>query len=311
MGAAGLHHVALVYAGMDAAVEQVTEIVERDRVLGTAVLVSLPRPIASEVARRVGEHEGVTFLSGEQRYARPVDAMNLLWRFTQDSLAAGARRMHAIGEIEFTGSAADEDWHWYERAVNEVYAEVPLRATCLVDLERVPTSTIGCLHATHEAFLGDVGALGTVSGAVGAAGRDVSALLPQRVVVPDRPADLVLSAVDRPTIARSAVRELLGDGATALLARAELVVSELVTNAILHGGGTAQVRCWRDDEGLTVEVLDDGPGIADVIAPLRPPSLPERGAGLWTANLESSRFHIGAAAGHGTVATARIESSPG
>jgi len=41
---------------------------------------------------------------------------------------------------------------------------------------------------------------------------------------------------------------------------AELIVSELVTNAIRHGDGPIQVRISYDGGDLRVEVHDDGPG---------------------------------------------------
>jgi anti-sigma regulatory factor (Ser/Thr protein kinase) len=301
--AAQLDHVALLYGEATAAVEQIAALVERDRVQDTSVLVCLSGPMTDELQRRVGTHAAVTFLAAEQRYSRPVEAMNLLWRFTQDALARGATRVHSIGEIAFDGSSADGDWHWYERAVNEVFAEVPMRATCLVDVQRVPPSAIGCLHATHRDVVGDPVALGALPGLPEC---HATSLLPRSVPVPERPADLVLPAVERPATARRAVRAFIGGGHAALSSRAELVVSELVTNAVLHGGGSADVRCWSDAEGLTLQVTDDGSGIADLMAPLRPPSLPDRGAGLWTANLESERLHIGHRDPHGTVVTVRI-----
>ena len=300
-----LQHVALVYEGADAAVEHVTELVERDRTGDVAVLVCLPNVIATAVARRAGVHDGVTFLPADRRDARPVDAMHLLWRFLQDAFAQGARRVHTIGAIELDGSAADGDWHWYERVVNDVYADTPLTATCLVDLQRVPRAAIDCLQATHEAFVGDTG---RPLDAVGASsGCDESSLLPRRIELPERTADMVLLGIDRPAAARRALRDAVGGGHGERLSRAELVVSELVTNSILHGGGHADVRCWADADGITVEIADDGPGIADLMAPLRPPSLPERGAGLWTANLEATRLHVGHRVPHGTVVTARID----
>ncbi|HEX8159436.1 MAG TPA: ATP-binding protein [Solirubrobacteraceae bacterium] len=46
-----------------------------------------------------------------------------------------------------------------------------------------------------------------------------------------------------------------------LLADAELLVSELTSNAILHGKGqTITLRAWLDEDRLLVEVVDDGSG---------------------------------------------------
>jgi anti-sigma regulatory factor (Ser/Thr protein kinase) len=63
-------------------------------------------------------------------------------------------------------------------------------------------------------------------------------------------------------LARLAMRRLCADRVEGdLLADAELLVSELTSNAILHGQGqTITLRAWLDDDRLLVEVIDDGSG---------------------------------------------------
>ena len=65
-----------------------------------------------------------------------------------------------------------------------------------------------------------------------------------------------------PGLARQAVRRLCEDRVDAeLLSDAELLVSELTSNAILHGRGhTITLRAWLDEDRLLVEVVDDGSG---------------------------------------------------
>lgn len=50
-----------------------------------------------------------------------------------------------------------------------------------------------------------------------------------------------------------------------LIPGAQLVVSELVTNALLHGGGTCQLRVRCVDGGLRIEVHDSGAGTPDLL----------------------------------------------
>jgi anti-sigma regulatory factor (Ser/Thr protein kinase) len=40
----------------------------------------------------------------------------------------------------------------------------------------------------------------------------------------------------------------------------ELAVSELVTNALVHGGGTIEIRLSAEDDEVRLEVVDHGPG---------------------------------------------------
>lgn len=46
---------------------------------------------------------------------------------------------------------------------------------------------------------------------------------------------------------------------------AQLLVSELVTNAVLHGQGTITLRAQLDDDRLLVDVIDEGRGFERVV----------------------------------------------
>lgn len=97
--------------------------------------------------------------------------------------------------------------------------------------------------------------------------------------------------VRAPRIARRALDEwfrnsLADDG----FESAELLVSELVTNAVLHGQGTIIVRAHLDDDRLLVEVMDEGRGFERNV---RAPDL--EGIGGWGLRLvdsESSRWGV-------------------
>lgn len=63
-----------------------------------------------------------------------------------------------------------------------------------------------------------------------------------------------------PAQARRVVRSMVAGTAPAEIAHtAELLVSELVTNAITHGSGPVRVAVDRSDDELTVTVTDDEP----------------------------------------------------
>ena len=89
----------------------------------------------------------------------------------------------------------------------------------------------------------------------------------------------------------SAVREQVGRAAEAFdldAARAgdlTLVVNEVATNSLRHGGGVGVLRIWEEGSSLICEVSDAG-RIDDPMAGRQKPS-PDRGSGfgLWLANL--------------------------
>jgi anti-sigma regulatory factor (Ser/Thr protein kinase) len=85
---------------------------------------------------------------------------------------------------------------------------------------------------------------------------------------------------------------MLRDGRADSSENAGLVVSELVTNSIVHGGGRATVALWLQPSTVIVAVHDEGVGIDDPFAGMWPPALPDRGAGLWVANYLSERISI-------------------
>jgi anti-sigma regulatory factor (Ser/Thr protein kinase) len=88
-----------------------------------------------------------------------------------------------------------------------------------------------------------------------------SASTEQTVLAPGR---------DAPRAAREFADGVLGRWRLpSLAAPVELVVSELVTNAVRHAGTAVTVRLTRVPEGLLVEVDDAGAGHPHVVAPLR------------------------------------------
>lgn len=67
--------------------------------------------------------------------------------------------------------------------------------------------------------------------------------------------------VRAPAVAREAMRELCRDLIEGdMLTDAELLVSELVTNALRHGDGRIVLRGALDADKLMVEVIDEGGG---------------------------------------------------
>jgi anti-sigma regulatory factor (Ser/Thr protein kinase) len=80
-----------------------------------------------------------------------------------------------------------------------------------------------------------------------------------------------------PSVAREQLRGFASGVRPAIVDDAALMVSELVTNALVHGEPEITLRLWRDADSLTVAVDDQGG------APLThtvPPADQEHGRGL-------------------------------
>jgi anti-sigma regulatory factor (Ser/Thr protein kinase) len=103
--------------------------------------------------------------------------------------------------------------------------------------------------------------------------------------------------VDAPRMARRLVGEWLPEGlATEELENARLLVSELVTNAVVHGRGGVTLRADFDEDRLLVEVIDDGDGFEWIVRQQNFESV--GGRGLAIVDVLASRWGIHAGTTH-------------
>ena len=78
-----------------------------------------------------------------------------------------------------------------------------------------------------------------------------------------------------------------------VIERAILLVDELVTNAVVHAGGTLEVRARLDGSGLRVEVMDSSPALPQ----LRQPDI--GGRGLRIVSSIARAWGVNVVEGHG------------
>ena len=88
-----------------------------------------------------------------------------------------------------------------------------------------------------------------------------------------------------------------------VLDRALLVVSELVTNAITHGGGICELRLRLADDALRIEVVDDGSGSPEIA---RTSHTDEGGRGLRIVTLTTRAWGVADGDGKTKVIWAEI-----
>lgn len=93
-----------------------------------------------------------------------------------------------------------------------------------------------------------------------------------------------------PTLRKAvtALAEQVADAGTA--ESVVLVVHELSSNSVRHGGGSGRLRMWVIGRALHCEVSDQGPGLSDPGAAGRdlPPHGAPGGRGLWLARRMSA-----------------------
>jgi anti-sigma regulatory factor (Ser/Thr protein kinase) len=96
------------------------------------------------------------------------------------------------------------------------------------------------------------------------------------------------------SMARAALAEWFGtDLEEPLLARAQLLASELVTNAYVHGQGTIEMRAALDVDRLLVEVTDEGSGFEREVSDRSLDAVGGRGLKIVEADASSWGIHEG------------------
>ncbi len=98
-------------------------------------------------------------------------------------------------------------------------------------------------------------------------------------------------AADAPRVARGFLRAWAGATLQAdQLDTARLLVSELVSNAVLHGEGEVSLSVWLRADALRVEVCDQGRAFAYEGQRPQPPMT--GGWGLQMLSMQSSRWGV-------------------
>lgn len=119
-------------------------------------------------------------------------------------------------------------------------------------------------------------------------------LVEERVLEIELPRDRTAPRLARQRVRERFEHELSDDQFGTVL----LLVSELVTNAVLHGQGTITMRTSLNHDRLLVEVIDEGPGPEAAVRELDFENPPSGGRGLLIVDAASSRWGVRKHTGH-------------
>lgn len=196
----------------------------------------------------------------------------------------------ARSELEYPACAQ------HEALINLAFTGRDVTILCPYDADRLPARVLADAEVTHPVLLDHTGRRESTTYAP----HQVIATYNQSLPGPPPTAQNVEVTVAATTHVAH-VRHLAGQHAdhagltTERIVDVELVITELVTNSIDHGGGTATVRLWTHDGYLVCEVRDGGT-LADPLAG-RHPAAPgqTRGRGLLLVNhlADLVRLHTG------------------
>lgn len=304
-GGAGFCHDAVFYGSDEEFVGIVAPFLQDGMVAGEPTLAALGDRHADLMRSALPATGGVTFLPSTVHYDRPAATIKADQELFAGHMDAGAASMRVVGEVPHPGLGTPWDgWARYEAAVNCAFEAFPLWGLCAYDLRTTPADVVDDVERTHPFITTTDGChLGNdryEDPAEFLAGRPLAA--PD--LLESDPPVLELSQPG-PGLARHAVAEVsrglhLAPGEVDDLI---VAVSEVVTNALLHGRPPATLRAWVGPERIVVTVHDLGSGPSDPFAGLMPPNRGdgEGGFGLWIAHQLCRRVTLDADADGFTV----------
>lgn len=298
--AGGYRHAMASYWSDRELAQRVGPFVEFGALRGEPVVCVASTATATALARdTAGYGSEIRFMRQADLYRSPLHALNEMCHLADDG-----QRVRMICEPPTRADwwLESQEWQRLDSVSNAVAAEVPVTAVCLYDGRRVGTEAIRQAQRTHPHILTANGlrhSADYVDPADFAAECDRDEL-----IAPSSALRQMISTPEELGASRDLVREVAGrHGVEAHRASdLALAVSEIVTNALEHGGGAAQQRVWDEEHGLICEVFDPGGGFDDPFAGYRePPPLSPRGRGLRMAREFSDLMRISATSTGTTV----------
>jgi anti-sigma regulatory factor (Ser/Thr protein kinase) len=274
-------HDAFVYATDDDYVETLAPLMAAASAVGDLLVAVVPGHRAALLRAVLGPvADEVTWIEAGEWYRRPVRTIADYERTLQQMPPGTAA--FVVGEVQFGATELDWlAWTRYEAVLNRALERHPARVVCPYDVRALPSTVVDDARRTHrhvleraerrpsDAYVEPEELLRHLApGAASPAGAPDVDLCLDRSVREGRRAFTAVATTWGLPAARA--QEL------------SVAVSEVLTNAVVHGGGRAWLRIWCRDEGLTCVVEDHGAGSDDALLGYLPPAPGAMGGfGLW------------------------------
>jgi anti-sigma regulatory factor (Ser/Thr protein kinase) len=285
---AGFRHDALFYADTQGFVTGVSAFI-RDSVAEREPILVVVGAEKIELLRRElgGDPEGVRFADMLQLGRNPARIIPA-WRDFVSEHAASGRRFRGIGEPIWATRSASElvECARHEALLNLAFAGgLTWWLVCPYDAGSLPASVLDEAERNHPWVTRDGEGRGseTYRGI-----EDVAR--PFDDPLPEPAADVPAHRFggDGETLSALRLRVTGSAGALGLdPARTDdlvLIVNEVATNSVRHGGGTGTLRIWGEGPSVICEIRDGGRILDPLVGRRKPPGDRGSGLGLWLAN---------------------------
>jgi anti-sigma regulatory factor (Ser/Thr protein kinase) len=280
-------HEALLYAGEDEFVAETAAFIRAGVEAGEPALVVVSARKIDRLREELGGNaEGVAFADMAGVGSNPARIIPAWHRFVAEHASPGTP-LRGIGEPIYPSRAADElvESQRHESLLNLAFADArAFWLVCPYDVSALDPAVVGEAFRSHPFVTG--GGAATVSSQYHGL-EAVSA--PFQAPLTEPPAEAArigfASLADLAPVRRFVAEQLAERGVPAeRRADMTIVVNEIATNSLRHGGGEGCLAVWLERGRIVCEIRDAG-RFDDPLADRRPP-VDDRdgGRGLWMAN---------------------------
>ncbi|MEY2476526.1 MAG: hypothetical protein QOG87_1841 [Actinomycetota bacterium] len=298
-------HEALLYDGIDDFVDAVAAFLRDGQELDESALVVVDARKIDLLGEALGDTTGVTFADMAQVGSNPARIIPA-WRDFVGRQSARGRRFRGVGEPIWAGRSPSElvECQRHESLLNVAFDHGPAWwLVCPYDTESLDLAVLDEAAHSHP-YIRENSSHRSSASYRGEECADVfGGDLPEPPVFATQvrfgPGPL---ASVRDFVLQRCRTMGLDEGRAADLM---VVVSELATNSVRHGGGSGTVRLWEDDGGLVCEVRDEGRVVDPLVGRVRPTIDRRDGRGLWLVHQLCDLVQIRSGDG-GTVVRAHV-----
>ena len=276
-----LRHNALVYESQDDYLACAVPFLLEGLDAGEGAIVAHTKPGLAMMREALGPDaaQAVRFVDVSSAYTRPARTLAAYHEVYAEQLAR-TPGLRAVADVQFGPDPAEWNlWVGYEAVFNRSFGHLPAWVLCSYDVNGTPDPIIEGVWQTHpEVVAGDGWNQSDRY-------EDPDRLLRQITPAPAQLTGLTSIPVDGglEELRERLARELTSDGVGAAKSLDMLLAAtEIVANALEHGGGIRAARVGRARGRFVCEIVDPGEGFDDPSAGYRAPR-EGLGAGLWVA----------------------------
>ena len=276
----GLRHNAFVYESQEEYVPRSVEFLKYGLEAGEGAIVAHTKPGLAVMREALGPDAAeVTFVDVSSSYTRPARTLAAYHKVYAEELTK-APRLRAVADVQYGPDPREWDlWIGYEAVFNRSFGHLPAWVLCTYNANGLPDPVLEGVWRTHPEVVADDN--WTTSEHYEDPDRLLRAVTPEPEPLPELRS--IGSGRNVEELRERLARELVSENvAEAMVLDLLVAATEIVGNAIEHGGGLEDVRVGRAQGRFVCEVVDRGSGFDDPAAGYLAPR-EGVGTGLWVA----------------------------